>query len=277
MRSTTRSWLGRAVWFSHGHPDHLNPSSLPLFRDTRILVPDHVGGRIATDLRRDGYRVEVMPDRVWVPLSDRVRALCITDAGQDAVLLVDVDGRLVVNVNDAQDRGWGSLVKRVIREFHRSFLLRLSGFGDADMANFFDEDGHRVPSLAQLRKEAGFSVGADIARMAETFGVSHFVPFSSFHRYQRADSVWANDDHGRLCPTTSMGSRPIASTCCRRSCSTTARPTRGIRFDRPRRPRSRGRLPTSVTTGARSSTPPMSWPSRVTSVPSNRWLAISTR
>jgi hypothetical protein len=60
------------------------------------------------------------------------------------------------------------------------------------MANFFDEDGHRVPSIAQLRKAAGFSLGADIARMAETFGVSHFVPFSSFHRYQRADSVWAN-------------------------------------------------------------------------------------
>ncbi len=36
-----------AVWFSHGHPDHLNPASLPRFRDTRILLPDHVGGRIA--------------------------------------------------------------------------------------------------------------------------------------------------------------------------------------------------------------------------------------
>ena len=39
--------------------------------------------------------------------------------------------------------------------------------------------------------------------MTETFGASHFVPFSSFHRYQRADSVWANewttpiDEYGR--------------------------------------------------------------------------------
>ncbi len=31
------------------------------------------------------------------------------------------------------------------------------------------------------------------ARMTETFGANHFVPFSSFHRYQRADSVWANE------------------------------------------------------------------------------------
>jgi hypothetical protein len=181
-----------AVWFSHGHPDHLNPASLPLFRDTRILLPDHVGGRIAGDLARDGYRVEVLPDRTWVRISDRVRALCIADEGQDAILLVDVGGRLVVNLNDAQDRGWGSLVKRTIRAFPQSFLLRLSGYGDADMINFVDERGERIPSLAQLRREGGFEVGADVARMAETFGATHFVPFSSFHRYQRTDSAWAN-------------------------------------------------------------------------------------
>ena len=46
--------------------------------------------------------------------------------------------------------------------------------------------------MAQLRKDSGFEVGADVARMTETFGATHFVPFSSFHRYQRTDSVWAN-------------------------------------------------------------------------------------
>ena len=182
-----------AVWFSHGHPDHLNPASLPLFRDARILLPDHVGGRIARELTRDGYRVEVLADRTWVRISDRVRVLCIADEGQDAVLLIDVGGRLVVNLNDAQDRGWGHLVKRVIRAFPQSFLLRLSGYGDADMINFVDEDGARIPSLAQVRKESGFEVGADVARMTETFGANHFVPFSSFHRYQRDDSAWANE------------------------------------------------------------------------------------
>ena len=182
-----------AVWFSHGHPDHLNPASLPLFRDARILLPDHVGGRIARELARDGYRVEVLADRTWVRISDRVRVLCIADEGQDAVLLIDVGGRLVVNLNDAQDRGWGHLVKRVIRHFPQSFLLRLSGYGDADMINFVDEDGAPIPSLAQVRKESGFEVGADVARMTETFGANHFVPFSSFHRYQRDDSAWANE------------------------------------------------------------------------------------
>lgn len=181
------------VWFSHGHPDHLNPASLPRFRDTQILLPDHVGGRIARDLTRDGYRVEVLPDATWVRISDRVRVLCIADEGQDAVLLIDVGGELVVNLNDAQDRGWGALVKRTIKAFPRSFLMRLSGYGDADMINFVAADGERLPSVAQLRREQGFEVGADVARMTETFGATHFVPFSSFHRYQRTDSVWANE------------------------------------------------------------------------------------
>ena len=182
-----------AVWFSHGHPDHLNPASLPLFQGTRVLLPDHVGGRIANDLRRDGYCVEVLPDAQWVRLSDRVRVLCIADLLQDAVLLIDVGGTLVVNVNDAADHGWGGLVKRIVREYPQSYLLRLMGYGDADMINFFDEQGARVPGVGQLRKEAGFEVGADSARMAETFGVTHYVPFSSFHRYQRRDSAWANE------------------------------------------------------------------------------------
>ena len=88
-----------AVWFSHGHPDHLNPASLLLFRDTRILVPDHFGGRIASDLERDGYRVEVLPDNQWVRISDRVRALCIADSGQDAILLMNPSGFLECNAS----------------------------------------------------------------------------------------------------------------------------------------------------------------------------------
>ena len=243
-----------AVWFSHGHPDHLNPASLPLFRDTRILLPDHVGGRIARDLTRDGYRVEVLPDRTWVRISDRVRVLCIADEGQDAVLLVDVGGRLVVNLNDAQDRGWGRLVKRVIRHFPRSFLLRLSGYGDADMINFVDEDGVPVPSLAQLRKESGFEVGADVARMTETFGANalravQLVPPLPADRQRVGERV----DHagGRVRPRVPLGPGRRSSP---PSCATTARPTRGRRSTPRRRPTSRSHPRSSATTGPTRST-----------------------
>src|SRR5437660_699593 len=55
----------RYVWFSHGHPDHLDPESLNMFRDTRIMLPDHVGSRMAKALREGGHSVEVLKNNVW--------------------------------------------------------------------------------------------------------------------------------------------------------------------------------------------------------------------
>lgn len=173
------------AWFSHGHPDHLNGECLPLFAGKKILVADHVGQRIRRDLTEQGYSVRVLPDRRWLSLSPRVRVLCIADYNQDAVLLIDVNGRLVVNLNDASDRGWGRTVRRIIKGYDRSFLLALHGFGDADMINFFDESGQRLP----IGERA--PLGQTIAAQAEHYGVRYFIPFSSMHRYQRADSAWA--------------------------------------------------------------------------------------
>ena len=74
------------VWLSHGHPDHLQAESLEQLRSKTILLPDHVGKRIHDSLREQGFDVRTMTDRQWYPLSDRVRALCISDLNQDAIL-----------------------------------------------------------------------------------------------------------------------------------------------------------------------------------------------
>lgn len=177
----------RYVWVSHGHPDHLSADSLALLKDKVVLVPDHQGHRIHDDLVAQGYKVQTLADRQWLQLSPRVRVMCIPDVNQDAVLLIDVGGVLVVNLNDASDRGWGRFVRRIIRGYPRSFLLALSGYGDADMINYFTEDGRPIPPPAAQRTP----VGQTIARQAELYGVRWFVPFSSMHKYQRADSAWA--------------------------------------------------------------------------------------
>ncbi|HEX6984006.1 MAG TPA: hypothetical protein VF170_01460, partial [Planctomycetaceae bacterium] len=177
------------VWLSHGHPDHLSADSLALLRDKTILLPDHYGGRIRRDLTAHGFAVRVLEDRTWYPLSRNVRVLCIADYNQDAVLLIDLGGMLVVDKNDAVDHGWARFVRKVVRGYRASCLLSLSGYGDADMINFFDEAGRRIP-----RDDArAVPPGGAIARMTEFFGARFFVPFSSMHRYQRRDSVWANE------------------------------------------------------------------------------------
>lgn len=179
----------RFIWFSHGHPDHLNGDSVPLLKGQKILLPDHVGGRIRGDLEKEGYEVEVLPNKTWVRLSERVRVMCISDYYQDAVLLIDVNGRLLVNTNDAIDRGWGRFARNIVRQFRTSFLLALFGYGDADMINFYAEDGSYV--LPKAAKK--LPVGPNIADAAESWGVRYCIPFSSFHRYQRKDSAWANE------------------------------------------------------------------------------------
>jgi hypothetical protein len=173
------------IWFSHGHPDHLNGDSLPLLRGKKVLVPDHVGSRILSDLISQGFEVRVLPDRVWTVLSPRIRVLCISDYNQDGVLLLDINGTLVVNINDAGDRGWGTFVRSLIRTYKRSFLLGLAGYGDADMMNVFDEAGVRMPLQPRGR------LGQTVSARANWWGTRYCIPFSSMHRFQRADSAWA--------------------------------------------------------------------------------------
>lgn len=182
------------VWISHGHPDHLSFDSLDLLRRKKVLLADHVGGRIATALRSLGCAVTVLPDRTWVPLTDRVRVQTVADYNQDSILLVDVGGRLVVNLNDAWGHGWLRHVRDVIAGYDVNFLLRISGAGDGDMSNFYDEDGQPV----QPRAESFEATGQGISRRMKALGARYFVPFSSMHVYQRSDSVWANRYHRDL-------------------------------------------------------------------------------
>ena len=175
------------VWISHGHPDHLSVASLNLLKGSTILMANHVGGRIASDLRRLGFKVLVLQDRGWTNLSERINIVTVPDYNQDSLLMIDIGGKLLVNLNDMTARGWGPFVQKTIRQYKTSFLLQGFGYGDVDMINFVDEDGHRIdPPNA-----TGVPVGQHIARVAETYGVSNVIPFSSLHKYQRSDSVWA--------------------------------------------------------------------------------------
>jgi hypothetical protein len=180
----------RWLWISHGHPDHLSLPSLQKLRDKQILLPDHFGGRVANDLRGLGFDVQVMRDGEWLPLTPRMRVAAVANYNQDAVLMVDLDGHLIIDANDAGDRGARGFLQRERPRFHkRTFLACLLGYGDADMINFFDEQGNRVPPLAARR----LPVGPQVAEVLHGYGIQNYLPSSSQHRYQRTDSLWAND------------------------------------------------------------------------------------
>lgn len=179
------------VWISHGHPDHLNADSESFYLDKKILLPDHVGGRIHKGFQAAGLDVTVMKDRAWYQLSDRIRVACLANFNQDGILLIDINGRLLVNMNDATSlHGWLSFIRGVVKRFDKSFLLKLTSYGCADMINFRDEEGRlKLPSHL-LQKH---SLHEQIRNEVAVFGTTGFMPFSSMHRYQRKDSVWAQE------------------------------------------------------------------------------------
>lgn len=178
------------IWVSHGHPDHLNLPCLEQLRGQKLLLPDHFGGRIAGDLRGMGFDVTVLKNGEWFQVSERVKVCCCADWNQDSMLLLDIGGHLVINANDANARGQQVLLQREIPKYgDKTFLLWLTGWGDADMINFWREDGTRILPAAAAKEP----VGPVINEVLDMFGIRRFVPSSSMHEYGRTDSGWANE------------------------------------------------------------------------------------
>ncbi|HEY2051059.1 MAG TPA: hypothetical protein VGH03_17100 [Caulobacteraceae bacterium] len=178
----------RFHWFSHGHPDHLNVGSLPDLAGGSFLVANHYGSRIARELRSAGYNVEVLRDWEWRQLSPGIRACTVANQNQDSILLIDINGRLVIDANDSPEFGEAWRTRQIARRYPEVYLLQLHAWGGADMLNLFAPDGTKLTSRDALRRP----IAPRAQRAALAFGATKFIPFSSFHRYQRTDSAWAN-------------------------------------------------------------------------------------
>jgi len=178
------------IWFSHGHPDHLNPLSIKRLEGKNLLLPDHVGSRIYRDLtKQKKFSIDILPDRTWVQLSKKIRVMCITTIMQDGILLLDVAGRLFINLNDAGTRGATKFIQQESKSFQNVYLLSLSGYGDADMINCYDDDGVFIIPPAKNNTR----VGEQLSISAKSVNANHVIPFSSHHQYQRSDSIWAQE------------------------------------------------------------------------------------
>lgn len=177
------------IWVSHGHPDHLNPKSIKKFKKKKILISDHYGSRIFDDLTKQKYNITIIPDKKWIELSKNVSVHSITTLNQDSILLVKVKDTLFVNLNDADPIYCSKYIKNIAKNFNNSYLLSLASYGDADMINFYDEDGQFVVPPAKNN----LSVGGHLSMVAKSLSLKGFVPFSSHHQYQREDSIWAQE------------------------------------------------------------------------------------
>jgi hypothetical protein len=176
-------------FMTHGHPDHLNVESLPDLSSGELLIGDHCGGRLLKDLTEMGYKVRVLPTHEWTQLSTHIKVMSFPNVNQDTVLLIDVGGLLIINSNDSPDYGWSYTIRRIASSYRHSYLTALCAWSGADMCNIFHPDGKWVTPPDKRPSP----IGPRLQNDAATYGAKYIIPFSSFHRYQRTDSVWANE------------------------------------------------------------------------------------
>ena len=179
------------IWISHFHPDHLNLRSLLKIhaKDKKILLSYQYSNRIANDLRNAGIDVIVLPPRKYINLEEDFELatfpiLSTVDSG----LIIKCKKNLIVNLNDTLCDPSKDFLKKEISKSKNSLLLKLAGYGDADMINIFDEKNRFIEPIAASKPAPGML----LTSQAKKINCTHAMHFSSFHKYVRLDSLWAN-------------------------------------------------------------------------------------
>ena len=86
------------IFFSHGHPDHLNPDSLHNFKNNNIILGNHLGGRIYNDLKNQGFKVTILEEKKWINLSKNISVMSLSTKIQDTILLIKVNNDIFITV-----------------------------------------------------------------------------------------------------------------------------------------------------------------------------------
>ena len=178
------------AWISHPHPDHLCIESIRQTSIKKLLLAKHSGNRTASDLRAIGFEIIDLEPWQWYEIDKDLFILTAADINQDSILLIKSGSTLVANINDAYPRYLKKKIRNIILESGCTsrFLLKLFGFGDANLINFYDEDMNFIdPGISKER-----NLKESMISFASSIGCNYAIPFSSFHTYQRSDTCWAN-------------------------------------------------------------------------------------
>tara|TARA_B100000963_G_scaffold260529_1_gene228780 strand:- start:670 stop:2043 length:1374 start_codon:yes stop_codon:yes gene_type:complete len=178
------------IWISHFHPDHLNLRSLLGLkaREKTILLSEQYSNRVANDLREAGMKVIVLPSRKFINLDNEIDIATFPVLSTvDSVLLIKCKKNLIINCNDTEIDPSYSFIKKQIAQSKHSLLLKLAGYGDADMINIY-RNGKFIEPIAATKPAPGYLLTSN----AKKLNCTHAMHFSSFHKYVRKDSLWAN-------------------------------------------------------------------------------------
>ena len=73
-------------------------------------------------------------------LSPGIRVCTVANQNQESILLIDINGRLVIDADDLPEFGEALRVRQIARRYPEVYLLQLHAWGGADMLNLFAAD-----------------------------------------------------------------------------------------------------------------------------------------
>ena len=139
-------------------------------------------------------RHHIPPDRQWVPLSEQREDPLHHDQDPGLILLIDVGGTLVMNLNDAGTCGWGRAVRAEVARFAKDCYLllsvRLRRRGHIQLPRRVGRASSRLPRRAKTPFGAGIANRGESRRRARSSSRSARCTSTS-----ATDSVWANELH----------------------------------------------------------------------------------
>ena len=183
------AWLDRIthLWISHEHPDHFHlPTlrSLPAEFKARVELLFQQGhtDKMFQAFRRLGFeRARPMPHREWLQVGPTSHAWCYQVGQMDSALALRADGKLLLNVNDAE-LSPGDL-EALASELPRPDLL-LNQFSLAGYGGMVDHARYLPPKAAAKLDS--------VVHTHRALGAAATLPFASFVYFSREDNAYLN-------------------------------------------------------------------------------------
>jgi L-ascorbate metabolism protein UlaG (beta-lactamase superfamily) len=183
------------IVISHGHEDHLHaPTLARLDRDKLLVYPYYWYAETFQFLKELGFRqtIEAVSGE-RVALGPQTFMTAIVN-GQDAILVVEAEGLVVVNVNDAlhsSDARLIDLYTRMLKRRWPKIDVVFCGFGGASFfPNVFHCPGKNDVAVARLREQLYVH---NFCRIVQRLAPDVAVPFAADFVLLDARQRWINE------------------------------------------------------------------------------------
>jgi len=176
------------IWLSHEHPDHFSPPVLKAIpqaiREKLVVIYQKTRDRKVLDYCEQlGFKTKTLIPFKWMELATDFRVLCGTSFFVDSWLLVENEGKKILNLNDCV----------IDTQPKAKAIFRKTGIVDVLLSQFSYASWISNAEELEARKKAGDARLQRLALQISTFRPTFIIPFASFVYFSHAENQFLNN------------------------------------------------------------------------------------